>query len=209
MPEITDSLSEQYLYSLLPERDEVLLEMEREARRRSIPIVGPVVGRLLYQYARILGARRIFEMGSAIGYSTLWLAHAAEPAGMVYYSDGSRANAEQAQAYFRRAGVNRQVQVLVGNAMELIDTVGGEFDLIFNDVDKHQYPEAFHRALPHLRRGGLFVTDNVLWSGRVARDERDPDSQGIREFNRLIYSRTDLYPVILPIRDGVAICLKS
>ena len=80
--------------------------------------------------------------------------------------------------------------------------------MIFNDVDKHQYPAAFRKALPRIRKGGLFITDNVLWSGKVARDDDDPDTNGVREFNRLIYSWPSLYSSILPIRDGVAVCLK-
>ena len=90
----------------------------------------------------------------------------------------------------------------------MLDSVDGEFDLIFNDVDKHQYPEAFHKAVPRLRHGGLFITDNALWYGKVARDDADKYTAGVREFNQLIYAAGDLYPTILPIRDGLAVCLK-
>jgi caffeoyl-CoA O-methyltransferase len=92
--------------------------------------------------------------------------------------------------------------------MALLDSLDGEFDLIFNDVDKHEYPEAFHKAVPRLRRGGLFITDNALWYGKVARDDDDKYTAGVREFNRLIYAADDLYPTVLPIRDGLAVCLK-
>jgi predicted O-methyltransferase YrrM len=205
---ITDKDVERYIYGLLPPRDEVLAEMEERARRESIPIIGPAVARLIYQYAVIVGAKRIFEMGSAIGYSTIWLARAAGESGKVYYTDGSQQNARDARIYFERAGVADRIDMLVGDALELIDSIEGQFDLIFNDVDKHQYPEAFRKAVPKLKRGGLFIADNVLWSGRVARGERDPATEGIREFNRLIYSSAELYTTILPIRDGIAVCLK-
>lgn len=209
MEPIIDKDVERYMYDLLPARDGVLAEMEEQARRRSIPIIGPAVARVLFQYASITKAQRVFEMGSAIGYSTIWLARALMEGGRVYYTDGNRRNAEEASRYFERADVADRVEILVGNSLDLIDTVEGDFDLIFNDVDKHQYPEAFQKALPRLRKGGLFITDNVLWSGRVARGERDKNTDGVREFNRLIYSTNQLYTTILPIRDGIAVCVKQ
>lgn len=205
---IISSAVERYLYSVLPARDAVLAEMERYARQRDIPIVGPAVGRLLALLVEISGAKRIFEMGSAIGYSTIWLARAAGRGADVYYTDGSSDNARRALAYFRRAGVASRIDILVGDAVALIASVPGKFDLIFNDVDKHQYPAVFRMALPRLRRGGLLVADNTLWSGHVARKATDPATRGIQEFNRLIYSSRELLPVIIPLRDGVAVCRK-
>lgn len=206
---ITDKLVEQYMDDLLPRRDDVLTEIEAEAARRDIPIIGPAVARVLYQYARLIGARRVFEMGSAIGYSTIWLARAVGDEGRVYYTDGSAANAAEARGYFARAGVAERIEILTGDSMELLDAVDGEFDMIFNDVDKHQYPDAFRKAVPRLRSGGLFITDNALWYGKVARDDADKYTVGVREFNRLIYAADDLYTTLLPIRDGLAVCLKQ
>ncbi len=207
-PGITEKAVERYLYNLLPARDAVLGEMERFARQRDIPIIGPAVGRLLALVVEISGAKRIFEMGSAIGYSTIWLARAAGSGAEVYYTDGDPENARRARAYFWRAGVATRIHILVGDAVRLIDQVPGKFDLIFNDVNKHQYPAAFRKAVPRLRRGGLFLADNALWSGRVARKASDRATRGIRQFNRLIYSSRQLFPVIIPLRDGVAICRK-
>lgn len=206
---ITDKLVEAYMDDLLPPRDEVLAEIEAAAARRDIPIIGPAVARVLYQYARLINARRIFEMGSAIGYSTIWLARAVGNEGRVYYTDGSQANAAEARGYFERAGVMDRIEVLTGDSMALLDMVEGEFDLIFNDVDKHQYPDAFRKAVPRVRRGGLFITDNALWYGKVARDDADKYTEGVREFNRLIYAADDLYTTVLPIRDGLAVGLKT
>jgi predicted O-methyltransferase YrrM len=205
---ITDKLVERYMDDLLPERDDVLAEIEAAAVRRDIPIIGPAVARVLYQYAQLIQARRVYEMGSAIGYSTIWLARAVGNDGKVYYTDGSSANAAEARGYFERAGVADRIEILTGDSMALLDSVEGQFDLIFNDVDKHQYPEAFHKAVPRVRRGGLFITDNALWYGKVARDAADKYTRGVREFNQLIYAADDLYPTILPIRDGLAVCLK-
>jgi predicted O-methyltransferase YrrM len=150
-------------------------------------------------------------MGSAIGYSTIWLARAAGPKAKVFYTDGDPEKARRAQENFRRAGVTKRIHVQVGDALELVKAAPGTFDLIFNDVDKHQYPAALKAALPKLRRGGLFITDNTLWSGKAARPAAPDDKHtlGVQEFNRLVYASKELYPVLIPLRDGVTVCRKS
>jgi len=202
---------EEYLYRLLPERDAVIREMEEYAEKNRVPIIGPAVARMLSLLVQVSGAKRIFEMGSAIGYSTIWLARAAGPKGKVIYTDGDPEKAKLAEEYFRRAGVAKRIEVRVGNALELVKKAPGAFDLIFNDIDKRQYPAALRAALPKVKRGGLFVTDNTLWSGKAARPAApdDVDTQGIQEFNRLTYESKQLYPVLLPLRDGVTVCRKS
>lgn len=208
MPGILEKHIEKYLDSLLPKRDAALAYMEKYASRRKIPIVGPACGRLLNLLAQISGARRMFEMGSAIGYSTIWLARGAGADAEIYYTDGNPENARLARNNFRRAGVEDRIQLLVGDAIQLIDAVPGAFDLIFIDVDKHQYPDALRKAVPRLRRGGLLITDNVLWYGRASRRARDVRTRSIQQFNRMIYSSSKLFPVIVPLRDGVAVCRK-
>ena len=202
---------EEYLYGLLPERDAVVAEIEDYAAENRVPIIGPAVARLMALLVQVSGAKRIFEMGSAIGYSTIWLARAAGPKGKVIYTDGDPEKANRAKDYFKRAGVSKRIEVLVGNAHELLKKTPGKFDLIFNDVDKHQYPDSLRVALPKLRRGGLFISDNTLWSGKAARPAApdDVDTQGIQEFNRLVYASKDLYPVLIPLRDGVTVCRKQ
>jgi len=202
---------EEYLYKLLPERDSVLTEMESYAEQNRVPIIGPAVARLLALLAQVSGAKRIFEMGSAIGYSTIWLARAAGPKAKVFYTDGDPANAERAQAYFRRAGVGKRIEARVGDALALLKKTPGTFDMIFIDVDKHQYPAALQTALPKLRRGGLLVTDNTIWSGKAARPAApdDENTKAVQEFNRLVYASKQLFPVLVPLRDGVTVCRKS
>ena len=130
--------------------------------------------------------------------------------GIALWHLGDPEKARRAKDYFRRADVAKRIEVRVGNAHEFLKKSAGKFDLIFNDVDKHQYPDSFRVALPKLRRGGLFITDNTLWSGRAARPAApdDIDTQGIQEFNRLVYASKELYPVLLPLRDGVTVCRK-
>lgn len=202
---------EEYLYELLPERDAVVREMEDYAEQNRIPIIGPAVARLISLLVQISGAKRIFEMGSAIGYSTIWLARAAGSKAKVFYTDGDPEKARRAQENFRRAGVTKRIHVQVGDALELVKKAAGKFDLIFNDVDKHQYPAALKAALPKLRRGGLFITDNTLWSGKAARPAAPEDKHtlGVQEFNRLVYASKELYPVLIPLRDGVTVCRKN
>lgn len=206
---ITTESVEGYLYSVLPGRDAVLTAMEREAAKRDIPIVGPAVGRLLHQLALISGARKIFELGSAIGYSTLWWAKAVGDSGNVVYTDSDRNNAAEARSYFERAGLASRITIKVGDALELLSEQKHEFDIIFCDIDKEDYPRALRVGVPRLRKGGLFIADNVLWSGKVAeKHPSDPSTRGILEFNRLLYDSPELFPTLLPIRDGVAVAVK-
>jgi predicted O-methyltransferase YrrM len=209
MPGILEPQVEKYLSSLLPERDAVLADIEKYAKERDIPIIGPDCGRLLWLMARLSGANRIFEMGSAIGYSAIWFARAAGPAAEIYCTDGDPANAELAHKNFERAGVSKNIRFMTGEAVDLIDATDGTFDIILIDVYKHQYPAALKKSLPRLKSGGLVITDNVLWSGRVAQPPKDDNTRGILEFNRMVYASPELFPVIVPLRDGVAICRKS
>lgn len=207
---ITSEPVENYLYSLLPARDEVLSEMEAQAAKRNIPIVGPAVGRILHQLALISGAKHIFEMGSAIGYSTIWWAQAIADGGRVIYTDGDRKNADEARGYFERAAVATRITIKVGDAIEILSEQTQQFDIIFCDLDKEDYPRALRMAVPRLRKGGLLVADNVLWSGKVAEENpSEASTKSIIEFNRLLYSSKELFTTILPIRDGLAVAVKS
>ena len=207
---ITSEPVENYLYSLLPARDEVLVEMETAAARRDIPIVGPAVGRILHQLALMTDSKNVFEMGSAIGYSTIWWARAVGKGGRVFYTDGDRKNADEARGYFQRAGVADRISVHVGDALELLSEQKQQFDIIFCDLDKEDYPRALRLALPKLRKGGLFVADNVLWSGKVAQEDAgEASTKAIQELNRLLYTSGELFTTILPIRDGLAVAVKT
>jgi predicted O-methyltransferase YrrM len=204
VPEVDD-----YLYAMLPPRDEVLAEMEADASKNDVSIVGPAVARVLYQLATISCAKKIFEMGSAIGYSTIWWARAVGEGGRVVYTDGDPKRAEKARRYFDRAGVSQRIAVRVGDALEILSEQKEPYDIIFNDVDKTDYPRVFRAALPRLKSGGLFITDNVLWSGKLHKPNPDAQTKAILEFNKLIYESKELFTTILPIRDGVSVCVKK
>jgi len=197
------------MLSLLPARGVVLKEMEEQAGKRDIPIVGPAVGRLLHQYARLINAKRVFELGSAIGYSTLWWAEAVGDSGEVYYTDGDPKNAEEARGYFERAGVAGRIRIGIGDAIEQFAEQKQEFDIVFNDIDKEGYPRVLDLVVPRLRRGGLFITDNVLWSGRVIQQNaKEESTRAIQEFNRRLYGMKEFFTTIIPLRDGLAVAVR-
>lgn len=198
---------ERYMANLLPARDAVLQEMEEQAAKRDIPIVGPTVGRVLAQLVMICKAKRIFELGSAIGYSTIWLARAAGPGAEVHYSDSSAENAREAQGYFKRAGIDHLIQVHVGDALESLAKTSGQFDFIFNDVNKEGYPAVLQAVPSRLKRGALFVTDNTLYHERVL-NPREACDHAVVEFNRELYESTQFFTTLLPIRDGVGVSFR-
>ena len=199
-----------YLYSMLPPRDEVLAEMEDYASKHSIPIVGPAVARVLHQLALMINAKTVFELGSAIGYSTIWWARAVGEKGRVIYTDGDAKNVERARRYFDRAGVADRVTLHTGDALEVLSEQKQQYDIIFNDVDKEDYPRVLRLVSPRLRKGGLFITDNVLWSGKVTqKNPKEASTKAILEFNRQLYKSEEFFTTILPIRDGLAVALKK
>lgn len=197
-----------YLLNVTPERDEVLEDMEEYALARNFPIVGPLVGRLLFVLAKAIQADRILELGSGFGYSAYWFAKALGKDGQVFCTDGNPDNADHAAEYFQRAKISNKITFLVGDALRLMDDIDGQFDIIFCDIDKHQYPKAYRKALPRLRKGGILLADNTLCSGKVLQHRPDAETAGILTFNRLIYSSKELFSTIVPLRDGVSISIK-
>lgn len=205
---IVDPEIEKFILGLVPARDEVLVEMEAQAERRNIPIVGPAVGALLGVLVRLSHAKRIFELGSAIGYSTLWLARAAGPGAEVHYTDSSAARAEEARRYFERAGVADRIQIHVGDALEELSRVPGEFDFIFNDVDKTGYPAVLEAVPGRLRAGGLFVADNALYHGGVLHPQ-NAASSAVLTFDRNLFVSKEFTTCLIPLRDGLVLAVKT
>jgi predicted O-methyltransferase YrrM len=199
---------EEYLRGLTPVEDEVLGEMEELGRDRDFPIVGPLVGRLLYQFAVMTGATKVFEMGSGFGYSSYWFAKALGNEGLVVYTDLSQKNAKMAEEFFRRGGVEGKIRIHIGDSLKIIEQFEEEFDIIFNDIDKEYYPLVIDWAYKKLKPGGLFIADNVLWFGRVLADDPSPGTKGIKEFTRLLLAHKGFFTTIIPIRDGISLSVK-
>ncbi|MBI4161282.1 MAG: O-methyltransferase [Acidobacteria bacterium] len=199
---------EDYLRGLLPPADEVRGEMEDLGRRRGFPIVGPLVGHLVFCLARSIEARSVFELGSGFGYSAYWFARAVGPGGRVYLTDRSRENLDQAREFLTRAGLADRTLFLEGDALEILPGHPGPFDILFNDIDKEDYPEVLPTAAPRLRPGGLLICDNMLWFGRVLTPDPDPATRGVRELTRRLIASPDFHTILLPVRDGVSVSLK-
>ena len=201
---------DRYVRELVAPRPEVLAEMEAFAAEHDVPIVGPAVGTLLELLARSIGAERVFEMGSAIGYSTAFFARAVGRGGQVFYTDGDPKNAARAKDYLGRLDLLDRVTVKVGDAIASLEETTGYFDVVFIDVDKDGYPAALKAAAPRVRRGGYLLADNVLWSGKVVDPAvTDAATEGIRQFNRTLFSLDEFRSVIVPLRDGVAIARRE
>lgn len=201
---------EVYLDRLLPPRDALLSEMEELARREQVPISDPEVGRLLGILARSTGARRILELGTAIGYGTLCLARGAAEAHVVSL-DVDAGRLEQARGYLARGGVAERVELLCGDALTLVPSLSGPFDLAYVDAVKSDYRRYLDLLLPQLRVGGLVVCDNLLWAGQVASapDDEDPEAEALRAFNAYLMMHPQLQSVVLPLGDGVGLAAKT
>lgn len=206
---ITPSILDEYMLKLTPARDAVLQEMETYGREHEFPLIGPLCGRFLQQMAIVSGAKRIIELGSGFGYSTLWFAAGIPDDGKIICTDGDPENKKRALKYFERVGILDKIEFYTGQALDILKKYDGPFDIILNDIDKHQYPEVLDIAIPRLRKGGLLITDNVLWYGRVVQSsQNDPDTEGVKLFNEMLYQRTDVFTTILPLRDGLAVSAK-
>jgi len=205
---ITEPAINSYIKNLMPEPDEVLREMDDYARENNFPIIGPMCGTFLRQITMAIKAKSVFEMGSGYGYSAYWFAGGMPEDGKIICTEGSEDNKKLAMQYLKRGGYDNMVDFHVGYAQDIIKKYDGPFDIIFNDVDKEQYPEVFELAIPKIRKGGLFITDNVLWSGRVLDENPTESTRGILEFNKMLFSSKDLLSMIIPIRDGFAMAVK-
>jgi len=210
---IVEPAIEEYLRGLVPAADPVRAQMEAMGAQRDFPIIGPIVGQLVSVMARCIGARRIFEMGSGFGYSTLWFSRAVGPGGLVVHTEGSEENSRLARGFLGEAGMADRVRFEVGDAREILKTElkgsAGSWDIVFNDMDKEQYPDVLPLARTALRPGGLLICDNMLWFGRVLESAPDDDTtRGILELTRQLKSAADFTTTLVPIRDGVTVSLR-
>ena len=214
MGKIVPDAVERYLATLNRAPDAILIEMAEEGARRDLPLIDAEVGALLRVQAAAIGARRILEIGTAIGYSGIWLARALPPGGMLITMELDAARADEARKNFARAGVADRVTVMAGDASRMLHKVAGPFDLIFQDGNKQLYVPLLDTLIERLRAGGLLITDNVLWDGEVVpnflpRPERTPeDTAAIAAYNVALASENRLLTSWLPLRDGVTISVK-
>jgi predicted O-methyltransferase YrrM len=209
---------QEFLVSLVPPRPEEMRVMERYAEEHNFPIIGPAAGYMCYQIARLARARNVFEMGSGYGYSTAWFAQAVQEneasteaeTGRVHHVVWDAKLSEMAVKHLTALGLSHLVEYHVGEAVETLRNTEGGFDLIFNDINKEGYPASLPVIKEKLRKGGVLLTDNILWSGRVFDTQNEADStRGVREFTRLITQDPDWIVSVLPVRDGVMMAVKK
>lgn len=199
-----------YLGRFAAHANPVLLEMEERAARENFPIVGPQVGRLLEVFARAAGARRVLELGSGFGYSAYWFLRAVGSHGSVTLTEGSPERCAEAAQYLDRGGFAGRFRVETGDALAIAATIEPAVDIVFCDIDKHDYPKALGVARRLLRPGGLFITDNLLWDGNVlAPPADDRTTAGVVELTRLLREANDFATTIVPLRDGVSVAVKT
>lgn len=206
--EILNHKLEDYIRDLLPIENPVLNEMEQFGIERDFPIIGPLCGQFLRQMAVASQAKTIFEMGSGFGYSAVWFASGMKDDGKIICTDGDENNKARAYGYFQKIGIQDKIDFYVGHAQEILKKYEGPFDIIFNDVDKEQYPETIDLVASRLRKGGLFITDNALWDGEVLNNKGDIYTEGVKEFNKKLFARSDFATMIIPLRDGLALSVK-
>lgn len=212
--DIVDPAVDRYLNELAVGDDEaVLLEMEALAKTKGFPIIGRLCGRFLEVMARSIGARRIFEMGSGFGYSAYWFARATGDGGEIHLTDTDPNNEAKAMDFLSRAGLAAPINYHVASAFDAFDETEGDFDIVYCDIDKDGYPEAWERARSRIRIGGLYMCDNMLWSGRVTGESDEADvregyTEAIDRTNRLIAAAADWRSFIHPARDGVVAAIR-
>src|SRR6266566_3303351 len=202
-------------YRLAPPRPARLAELEAEARRTGFPIIGPATGHLCYLLTRLSNARQVFELGSGFGYSTAWFARAVKENGggivhhVVWDDRLSREARENLVALGLADGLADVVQFHVGEAVAALQEAAGPFDVIFNDIDKQDYPKALDVITTKLRPGGLLLVDNMLWSGRIfERRDTSPATRGVRELTRRIQTDPSWIASVIPVRDGLLVAQR-
>lgn len=197
-----------YLYQLGQVDHPILKEIQAYGESKNFPIVNCEVGRVLYQMTVVSRAKKVFELGSGFGYSTMWFALALPPNGVVHHTDGDPENIKLAQSYFKKTGLLKKVRFHAGDALESLAKTPGNFDIYYCDIDKEGYPDAYHAISHRIKPGNMVITDNLLWSGKVANPNPDTSTRAILKYTRLFWNDRNFASSMLPIRDGVGLHLR-
>ena len=206
--DIVDPAIEAYLRDLQPSPSQVLQQMRLSGESRGFPIIGPLVGRLCEQLARSVKARRVFELGSGFGYSTAWFARAVGPRGTVVHTEMDATLSAEARQWLARDGLDRRVDFRLGDAVEVLRADRRLNDVVFIDIDKEGYPDAWDVARSRVRVGGYILTDNTLWHGKVTLKSRDEATKAVKLYNERAFSDPRFLSTLVPVRDGVTVSLR-
>ena len=208
-----DKLNE-YLINHSEKEPELLSNLNRETNLKVLQprmISGAYQGRLLSLISKIINPKKILEIGTFTGYSTLCLAEGLHENGEIHTVDINEELYDLQRKYFKKSSFNNNITQHLGNALDIIPKLDRDFDLIFLDADKINYPKYLDILIVRLKKGGVLLSDNVLWDGKVLNEisHKDKSTKAIVKYNELLNNRSDMDSVILPIRDGITISRKK
>ena len=206
---LTSPLIEDYILEKTRVSDSIVDEMHSYADDNEVPIVGPLVGKFLYQIATVINAESVFEMGSGFGYSAYWFSKAFTEKGTVVCTDFSKEHKDAAENFFNKAGYEKYLDFICGNSIDILKNSDDKYDIIFVDIDKEQYPDVIDLAYDKLNKNGIMIADNTLWYGRVIEEDELPSTKGVKIFNNLMSEDKRFLTTILPLRDGVTLSYKK
>ena len=213
MNKIINIAQQNYLSSFPPKSDELIEEMEKYAQENNVPILSSQSAEFLEQLVIIKNPKRVLELGTAIGYSSIRIARNLKVKSVVHTIEKSNDNIVIAKEYISKSGVASKIKLLEGDALNIMPQLKKKYDLIFLDADKEDYKRLFDYSLVLLRRGGLLIVDNLLWHGYAASSrvpkEYKESTNHIREFNKLFMNQPNLKATIIPIGDGLGIGVKN
>jgi len=214
MKYINNEKLDEYLINHSEKEPEILSDLNRETNQKVLQprmISGAYQGRLLSIISKIINPKKILEIGTFTGYSTLCLAEGLDKNGQIHTVDINEELYDLQRKYFKKSSFNSNITQHLGNALEIIPKLDHDFDLIFLDADKINYPKYLNILIVRLKKGGVLLSDNVLWDGKVLNEisQKDKSTKAIVEYNKMLNNRTDMDSVILPIRDGITISIKK
>lgn len=207
-----DEAIEQYVLAHSRRAPEYLQELERETRLKVLMpqmISGTLQGSTLAMFVHMLRPERVLEIGTFTGYATLWMAEALPENGLITTIDVNEELEDMVRSYIARSGLASRIEYIIGNALEVVPSLQGSFDMVFIDADKINYKVYYEMVLPKVRPGGFIIADNVLWGGKVVSEEiLKNNGEAIREFNDYVHNDERVENVLFPIRDGLMIARK-
>jgi len=214
MKYINNEKLDEYLINHSEKEPEILSDLNRETNLKVLQprmISGAYQGRLLSIISKIINPKKILEIGTFTGYSTLCLAEGLDENGEIHTVDINEELYDLQRKYFKKSSFNSNITQHLGNALEIIPKLDHDFDLIFLDADKINYPKYLDILIVRLKKGGVLLSDNVLWDGKVLNEisQKDKSTKAIVEYNKMLNNRKDMDSVILPIRDGITISIKK
>lgn len=214
MKYINNEKLDEYLINHSEKEPEILSDLNRETNQKVLQprmISGAYQGRLLSIISKIINPKKILEIGTFTGYSTLCLAEGLDKNGQIHTVDINEELYDLQRKYFKKSSFNNNITQHLGNALEIIPKLDHDFDLIFLDADKINYPKYLDILIVRLKKGGVLLSDNVLWDGKVLNEisQKDKSTKAIVEYNKMLNNRIDMDSVILPIRDGITLSIKK